>query len=643
MVIRSELREFRACVNRTVSKEIKAGLIALLMAFLLAVTAQAVVPVSPPESRFVWEPEENLTFTWTPDNFYGFYYDAQSRTGKESLTIKLDNIGNRSIPKDCIIYSTTVETATARYNPFGKYSVIGFMGEKYLAGYPAGKSNITSKSGTYLNYLQYISIDDDTSYTLIEGGNLTLRGYVLEVRDVNATGSQVTLSLRQGIEVDTKTIDAGKNYVYEISDGTVIAVHINSVFEEKEAAYVNIKGIFQVSYQYPINEYDRSGMMKITNVSNRSITMRNIFDTVDLKRGSIIEILGGIRLKIADSNNLRVQLYSDRYNEKIEHRGATGSNNRTAWDGLNYDGFWYDIESGNYSESLVITNMTGRRIPEGGLTYTSYIMRVPYAVTKVTGKNIPGTDGSYVTFMLGGKEYMVKNNGFAELLIAHEERASDKKTLVEGETWELGEGYSLTVKSIDARYNPRTALLILKKNGMELDDIMLKSPNGSGYTLPGENGMPKLITYLDAVFAGASGGDMIQLRYTMFVSDNITQIKEGDRLGLFNVTVMEPDRIELKNREPIDLKAGSSINLFGNLSFFVESSDELRFYPTNVGDSQVIPDEAPVNDVPDIPDVTIPVGTSPVPGRTERASGFQVVISLAALIAVYRIRSRRHG
>jgi hypothetical protein len=42
------------------------------------------------------------------------------------------------------------------------------LGEKYLAGYPEGKSNITDKRGINLNLLQYIMIDDDTSYTLIE-------------------------------------------------------------------------------------------------------------------------------------------------------------------------------------------------------------------------------------------------------------------------------------------------------------------------------------------------------------------------------------------------------------------------------------------------------------------------------------------
>ncbi len=94
--------------------------------------------------------------------------------------------------------------------------------------------------------------------------------------------------------------------------------------------------------------------------------------------------------------------------------------------------------------------------------------------------------------------------------------------------WELGEGYTLTVKFIDETSDPRKARLVLNRYGVELDDVWLSSGNAYRYFQPGENGIPKLIMYLDAVFAGATV-DAIQLRYTWFVSDKLTQIKEGDR------------------------------------------------------------------------------------------------------------------
>jgi len=51
------------------------ALVPIFVIVVLACAAQAVAPVSLPESRFVWEPGENLTFTWTKDNFDGFYPD----------------------------------------------------------------------------------------------------------------------------------------------------------------------------------------------------------------------------------------------------------------------------------------------------------------------------------------------------------------------------------------------------------------------------------------------------------------------------------------------------------------------------------------------------------------------------------------
>ncbi len=639
-------------------------LVPILIIMILACPVQAAMPVSPPESRFVWEPGKDLTFTWTAANFEGFYYDPENGAGSETLTIRIDDMKNRSIPEDGFVYSTTVGQANASYRPFGEYSVIGLFGGKYLAGYPEGKSNITSKSGINPGRLRNILIDDDASYSLVKGSNLSLsEDYVLEINDVNLTGNSVILSLKKDdINVDTipVSIKAGTNYIYEVQGWPIIAVHIDSVFEGNEKASVRINGIFQVSqYETLVRRGDNpTGVMWVTNISDNSITMKNAAGIVELKPGQIIDI-GELKLKVAVSNKPRIHLYEYLLNEKSEHRA--GSNNLTAWDGLNYAGFLYDVDSGNYSESLVITNVTGRTIPRGCLIYTSYMDRltytnymasVPYSVTRINDTKPP--NWSYITFTLDRNRYIVKSNRISGMLTAHSVTFYVRKTLgigpfrFNGETWELDEGYTgsgefiwepgegYTLRAMDVNFSdPRKVRLLLKKNGVELENVWLEQKDVYKYTQTEDNEMPKLITYLDNVFAGSTI-DIFQLRNTWFVSDNVTQIKEGDRLGVFNVTAIEPDRIVFMNMEPIELKAGSRINLIGNLSFFVENSDELRFYPTNMIGTQMMPENVTENSGSNLsatPVMITPFVTNP--GRTGKISGFEVILLIAIIMAVY--------
>ncbi|KPQ41025.1 MAG: hypothetical protein MPEBLZ_04431, partial [Candidatus Methanoperedens nitroreducens] len=284
-------------INITVNKRIEVGLIALLLAFLLVVTARAAAPVSPPESRFFWEPGEKLSFTWTPENFDGFYYDPENKAGNGSLTIRLNNIKDRSIPIGGIVYHKAAGQTNTKYREFGKYAVIEFTGEKYLAGYPAGKSNITAHGEIKVNqiWLRKILIDDSTSNIFMNGSRMMLSsGHDIEIRNVNISDSSVLLYLMMdGEKVDTRTLSAGENYTYETKDGQIIALQVDSVIAGREENSVSIKRIFQTSESFTqyYKKVDIFGVMKVTGVSDTGITMRNTAVPVDLKPGRIIEVM----------------------------------------------------------------------------------------------------------------------------------------------------------------------------------------------------------------------------------------------------------------------------------------------------------------------------------------------------------------
>jgi S-layer protein (TIGR01567 family) len=174
----------------------------------------------------------------------------------------------------------------------------------------------------------------------------------------------------------------------------------------------------------------------------------------------------------------------------------------------------------------------------------------------------------------------------AKLLVEHGASASDKKTLIVGETWDIGAGYALTANSIDAKSSPRQVWITLSRDGVKKDDKVLTSGTSDAkpiYTyiersLCGENDVPVLVTYVDGIFAGATS-DMVQFRYTWLINPTCTRVKPGDMFGTFNTTIADALNIVLENTVPISLERDTVTNILNDVKFKVVDSDILRFYP----------------------------------------------------------------
>jgi hypothetical protein len=129
---------------------------------------------------------------------------------------------------------------------------------------------------------------------------------------VDITGGKIVLLslLKDGNEVDTTAIEAGKTYIYTkrvgtVSDLPVIAAHIDTVFAGREANAAFMKGIFQISESYTsVNQNSRYGIMEVTSISDTKIEMKNT-GTVSLSSNSNIEVMGNIRFRVADSSDVR--------------------------------------------------------------------------------------------------------------------------------------------------------------------------------------------------------------------------------------------------------------------------------------------------------------------------------------------------
>ncbi len=264
------------------------------------------------EVRGTISQSNDTTFDWNPLNFEGFYYDINEDVGSEKLSLIRNG---RTIDKDNLVYTTTPQSVSFKYKSFGSYNVIGFMADKYFAGYTTNSTGITSNAISTIGsrQLHKILADDDTRRAVYAGSTLTLNeGYVLKVKDVDITGGKIVLLslLKDGNEVDTTAIEAGKTYIYSkkvgsVSDLPIIAVHVDTVFAGREANAAFLKGVFQISENYvSANTGDQFGAMKVSEFTDTKIEMKNP-SSIGLSSASTVDVMGNIKFKVADSSDVR--------------------------------------------------------------------------------------------------------------------------------------------------------------------------------------------------------------------------------------------------------------------------------------------------------------------------------------------------
>ena len=242
------------------------------------------------------------TPTWTPMNFEGFYYDIDEDLGTGRLAIKESGT---SIGEDKLVYTTTVQPVTFDYSGWGKYDVIGFMDEKYFAGYNAQTDNDITDDPISLvsnKMLSEVLIDSDRKHTVATGASLELgEGYELKIIQLDVGGDKAEIELiRNGKSVDTSLIgNTPETYTYTrdigaVDDVPLIAIRVDSVFAGIESNMLVIKGVFQISEDYKsIEAGDRYVEMEIKSTSSTGITMKNPND-IDLNEGGNTMIMDAI-------------------------------------------------------------------------------------------------------------------------------------------------------------------------------------------------------------------------------------------------------------------------------------------------------------------------------------------------------------
>ena len=185
----------------------------------------------------IWTEGMPNPYTWDAQTFSGFYYNLDDNVSYETLTITLSGADNRTVKKGELIYTTNHKSDSNEFNfeDWGRYEVIGFMAEKYFAGYNKDKSEVISKDKSMVSkgQLSKILIDSDAEYTISVGDSLDLQdGYKLKMVQIDLNGNKVQFALyKNGNKVDTAII-------------TGIAF-----------AYLKINRNFEGSYRFRISDF----------------------------------------------------------------------------------------------------------------------------------------------------------------------------------------------------------------------------------------------------------------------------------------------------------------------------------------------------------------------------------------------------
>jgi S-layer protein (TIGR01567 family) len=561
---------------------------------------------------------------WSASNFAAFWYDPDDDLMTETLTIAAGALSeyDRTINEGEIEYVAEMREVTFDYSGWGAYDAMSFMAETYFAGYNTNTdSDITDETTSLVSnkMLSKVLIDEDDKYTISTGASLELaEGYELKIiqLDINGDKAQIEL-LQNGKSVDTGIIDnTPATYVYtrdigKADDVPLIAIRVDSVFAGTETDMIVIDGIFQISGDYiSVKPGDNYGEMEIVNTSSDTIWMEN-YDDITLSEGATIDLMGDIRLVVADNETLRFAPVSELTEPgTYEVRGAVrrqDGNQSTAivWNASNFAAFWYDLDSDTSTETLEIVPGTlsglNRTIGEGNLSYTTRPVYREYVLYENTELTVDGHEG-YLTEGWVGRQCVAINDRadkLCELLVEFE--GDDKKTLATGEAWAIGGGFALTARQIDLEGDK--VWFSLYKNGKEIDSEVTSSGGVYAYTpdIGGEGDVPVFTCYVTAVFRGTDS-HIVQVQYVFLIDDRVLEIGIGDRFGCMGVVATGSDGTVLKNDEAIDLGAGTTRTIMEDMYFKTAHDSDIRFYPfveRTVPEQPAPPEEEPEELIPD--------------------------------------------
>jgi S-layer protein (TIGR01567 family) len=540
----------------------------------------------------IWDENagQSTTYTWDAKSFSGFFYDLDSGISSETMTITdID----RSLGEGDIVYETRPVETEFEQSDWGSYEVIGFMAEKYFAAYTDNTDidGIETVSMMSSGQLSKILIDNDERKSVFSGASLDLADdYQLNIVEVDVNGDSVYVTLtKDGDELDSGVVSGGSDYIYETDlgdsdDVALIVIHFDEIFSGRESNAVFVEGVFQISDEYvELEDGESYGDMEITSISSELIEMEND-GTVSLSEGDTVDLMGSIKLIVADDNDLRFAPFVDMSDPgTYELRGTVAEeNDLLTWTPLNFEGFYYDIDEGIRTEELELTAISGRTIQDGDLEYRSTPASVEFehsswgefeVIGFMAKKYFAGYNEN--TSIDGVDDVSLISSGqLAEVLLD----TDDEVSIYSGSSLVLEEGYTLDILEVDT--DGDSVLVELSQDGDEIDTSVVSANDDYVYEVDvgDADDVPVIIIHFNEVFSGRES-NAVFVEGIFQISEDYLELEDGDNYGEMEITSFGSDSIVMRNDGSISLGSGDEVSLMGEVGIKVADSGTLRYYP----------------------------------------------------------------
>lgn len=571
-------------------------------------------------------------FTWSPQNFAGFYYGLDEDAGTELLTATLSNGEFSGSHPYGLSYQTTSQEIPFQFKDWGSYYVMGFLGEKCFAGYAEWLdseeaylfSKSTDRSALAKGQLLKVLIDDDTEKTITTDTPLKLQdGYELAIKSIDIDGNNAYLELtKNGDVVDSKIVYpsrdaatlADKTYYYrnsQVGDQkrlVTIAVHFKNAFKGADQNLATIDGVFQIS-DSPISIAEGTSFEKMTvsSVTSDQILMDNRDNPITLSKNKDVRLAGDIRLRTADQNivddtsSLRYCLYREIDSPgEYDVRGSVSTGDYV-WTPQNFAGFYYDLDHDAGAETLTaaLSDKTLAGDFPYGMIYSTTAQEVPFQFQDWGSYYVIGFLGEkcfagYTEGRAPGKAYLfdksVDRNALAkEQLLKILAEDDTERTITTHKPLKLEEGYELAIRSVSADGN--NVYLELTKDG-DVVDSRVVYPSKEDATLADktycyknpkvgdQKGLVTIAVHFKNAFRGADQ-NLATINEVWQISDMPFIVKADTQYGKMTIDTIDADNgfIAMNNRDhPITLSKNRDTLLMGDISIQTANSDSLRYY-----------------------------------------------------------------